>query len=289
VKKSKPNTKPGKRPLMVIERAIAPARAKSVVVGITWKDNFGVGVGSFRPVCDALRLRHYTPSLEKVGQVWPWGVEHVEYAKDSRTILRIVERRLFKTESEAQADFKNWGDEIGAREAKEMAAQAAADAHMPSSAEQDLAQARLKVMRKQYPDTFKAMDALAQAQPEARPGSVEAVLRAYAVDMVRLHKPAKLGEVLPFETLPDDASFILELAKAYSAKSPYDAVDHEIAARWLAAGYDKMRPAEYTRAINKTTGANLKPGAMRSRRLKKFRLMSSNDEGAPIKSPNQGN
>ena len=56
----------------------------------------------------------------------------------------------------------------------------------------------------------------------------------------------------------------------------------------LASGYDKMSLAEYTRAINKKTGAELKSGAMRSRRLKKFRLMSSNDEGAPIKSPNRG-
>jgi hypothetical protein len=106
-------------------------------------------------------------------------------------------------------------------------------------------------------------------------------LRAYAVDMVRLHKPAKLGEVSPFETLPDDASFILELAKAYSAKSPYDAVDHEIAARWYAAGYDKMKLDEYTDAINAKTGASLKPAAMKARRLKKLRLVSSNNEGAP--------
>lgn len=278
--------------LTVTVRATAPAApalfSKPQVGIIAWKDNFVVGVGRFRSVCRAVRLRHYTPSLEKAGQVWPWGVEQVEHVKGSRTVLRILERRHFKTESEAQAAFKNWGDEIAAREAKEIAAQAAADAHKPSCAEQDLVQARLKVMRDQYPDTFKAMDALAQAQPEARPGTVEAVLRAYAVDMVRLHKPAKLGEVSPFETLPDDASFILELAKAYSVKSPYDAVDHEIAARWLAAGYDKMSLAEYTRAINTKTGANLKPDAMRSRRLKKFRLMSSKDEGRPIKSPNRG-
>ncbi len=263
----------------------APALFSKPQVGIiAWKDNFGVGVGRFRSFCLALRVRHYTHSLKKAGQVWPWGVEHVEHVKDSRTILRILERRLFKTESEAQAAFKNWRDEIAAREAKEMAAQAAADAHKPLSAEKDLAQARLKVMREQYPDTFKAMDALAQAQPEAQPGAAEAVLRAYAVDLVRLHKPAKLGEVLPFETLPDDASFILKIAKAYSAKSPYDAVDQEITARWLAAGYDKMSLAEYTRAINKKAGAELKPGTMKARRLKKFRLLSSLPEGHPQES-----
>jgi hypothetical protein len=280
-----PDAKPAETPLTVAVRATAPAApalfSKPQVGIIAWKENFGVGVGRFRSVCCALRVRHYTPSLEKVGQVWPWGVEDVEHVKDSRTILRILERRLFKTESETFAAFKNWGDEIAAREAKEMAAQAAADAHKPLSTEKDLTKARLKVMREQYPDTFMAMDALAQAQPEPQPGAVEAVLRAYAVDMVRLHKPAKLGEVSPFETLPDDASFILELAKAYSAKSPYDAVDHEIAARWYAAGYDKMKLDEYTDAINAKTGASLKPAAMKARRLKKLRLVSSNNEGAP--------
>jgi len=100
---------------------------------------------------------------------------------------------------------------------------------------------------------------------------------------VRLHKPTKLGAILPFKTLPDDSNFILELAKAYKAKSPINAVDHEIAARWYAAGYDKMKPDEYTAAINARTGANLKPDAMKKRRLKKLRLLSSNPEGAPIR------
>jgi hypothetical protein len=82
-------------------------------------------------------------------------------------------------------------------------------------------------------------------------------------------------------------SFILEIAKAYKAQSPRDPVDVEIAARWFAAGYDKMSNAEYTDAINAKTGAKLKPEAMKARRLKKFRLLSSNPEGAPIKSPNR--
>jgi hypothetical protein len=117
--------------------------------------------------------------------------------------------------------------------------------------------------------------ALAQAQPEVRPGAMEALFRAYAVDVMRLHKPAKLGEILPFK-MPEETSFILEIAKAYKAKSPRDPVDVEIAARWYAAGYDQMKPDEYTAAINAKTGANLKPDAMKKRRLKKLRLLSSN-------------
>ncbi len=127
------------------------------------------------------------------------------------------------------------------------------------------------------------MDTLAQAQPKARPEAVEAVLRAYTVDLMRLHKPAKLGEILPFKTLPDDSSLILELAKAHAAKSPFDAVDHEIAARWFAAGYDKMSLAEYTDAINVKTGAKLKPDAMEKRRYAKLGLMTKKPPGPPPK------
>ena len=138
-------------------------------------------------------------------------------------------------------------------------------------------------MREQYPDTFNAMDALEQAQPETRPAATEALFRAYAVDLMRLHKPAKLGDILPFKKMPEETSFILEIAKAHKAKSPRDLVDVEIAAQWFAAGYDKMSLAEYTAAINAKTGANLKPDAMKKRRLKKLRLLSSNPEGAPIR------
>jgi len=264
--------------------ANAPAGAKPIVAGMMWKDGFAVGTCTFRTITPALRVKNYKPALEQGGKKWPWGVEEVELAEDEKTLLRIVKRILFKTESQADAAFKKWLVEIRAREAKAKATQAAADARKPSGDEQDLAQARLKLMREQYPDTFKAMDTLAQAQPEARPGAVEAVLRAYAVDMVRLHKPAKLGEVTPFDSLPADVGLLVEIAKAYKAKSPYDAVDEEIAARWFAAGYDTMSLADYTRAINAKTGAKLLPDAMKARRLKKFRLLSARPEGCPPKS-----
>ena len=231
-----------------------------------------------------MRVKHYTPRIEHEGKACPWCVEEVEFAEDGKTLLRIKERRGFESEAEAMAAFKQWEPAWRKQKAKSHAAQDAADKRKPSIDEEDLAKARLIVMREQYPDTFKALDALAQARPEARPGAAEAVFRAYAVDVARLHKPANLGELTPFETLPADRGFILELAKAYTAQSPHDPVDFEIAAQWFAAGYDKMSLADYTRAINAKTGASVKPDAMEKRRYQKLGLMTKKPTGPAPKS-----
>jgi len=250
-----------------------------------WRDGFAVGYGTVRNYTAALRMFRYDKPLEHAGKKLFWAIEGVDYAKDLKTVLRIWGQTWFETEEQAKAEFPKFEAWARAEANKKIAAQAAilaAESHKPTEAEKDLLNARMKVMREQYPDSFKAMDALAEAQPEARPAAMEALFRAYAVDVMRLQKPAKLGEILPFK-LPEETSFILEIAKAYKAKSPRDPVDVEIAARWYAAGYDKMKPDEYTAAINAKTGANLKPDAMKKRRLKKLRLLSSNPEGAPIR------
>jgi len=101
--------------------------------------------------------------------------------------------------------------------------------------------------------------------------------------LVRLQKPANLGDISPFKSPPGDLSFILEIAKAHKAKSPRDPVDVEIAARWFAAGYDKMSKEEYTQAINDKTGASISPDAMEKRRYAKLGLMTKKLPGPPSK------
>ena len=295
MKTPKPETKPAETPAAPpVETPLTDSWQASVQKGATpgifplmWRDGFTVGHGTVCNYTSALRMFRYDKPLEHAGKKLFWAIEGVDYAKDLKTVLRIWGKTWFETEEQAKAEFPKFEAWARAEANKKIAAQAAilaAEAHKPTEAEKDLHNARMKVMRQEYPDTFTAMDALAQAQPEARPAAMEALFRAYAVDLVRLHKPANLGDISPFKSPPDDMSFILEIAKAYKAKSPRDPVDVEIAARWYAAGYDKMRNAkEYTDAINAKTGANLKPAAMKARRLKKLRLVSSNDEGAPIR------
>ena len=222
--------------------ANAPAESKPHVVAFESKEFFGVGTlhidSSALPVKRALLAKKFTPPIQANGEAWTWGVDLAELAQDGKTVLRIVNRVVFKTMGERDTVFKNWeklemtNAATGAKMDKGTSSTPAVNARKLSTGEQDLRDARLKVLRETYPDTFKAMDAIAQAQPEARPEAVEAILRAYAVDLVRLHKPANLGDISPFKSPPDDMSFILEIAKAYKAKSPLDPVEVEIAARW---------------------------------------------------------
>jgi hypothetical protein len=286
------DTRPAATPLTDSWQASVQKGATPGIFPIMWRDGFAVGHGTVQNFTRDLsnlrvvRHRHGKPlvPLEHDGQKLFWVVEGMDYAEDGKTVLKnwLKIEGWFETKEQADAGLPKCLAWVKAETDKTIAALEAAAAHKPTSDEQDLTQARLKVMREQHPDTFKAMDALAQAQPEARPAAMEALFRAYAVDLMRLHKPAKLGEILPFK-MPEETSFILEIAKAHNAKSPRNPVDVEIAARWYAAGYDKMKPDEYTNAINAKTGANLKPDAMKKRRLKKLRLLSSNPEGAPIR------
>ena len=300
MKTPKPETKPAETPAALpVETPLTDSWQASIKKGATpgifpilWRDGFAVGHGTIRNFWRGLLVHKYTNPAEQHGEHEGkkhfWTVWDADFAEDEKTVLatRLGIVGLFETNEQAEVGLPKCMAWAEAEIKKDIAAQAAilaAEAHKPTEAEKDLHNARMKVMREQYPDTFTAMDALAQAQPEARPAAMEALFRAYAVDLVRLHKPANLGDISPFKSPPDDMSFILEIAKAYKAKSPRDPVDVEIAARWYAAEYDKMKPDEYTAAINAKTGANLKPDAMKKRRLKKLRLLSSNPEGAPIR------
>ena len=282
------DTRPAATPLTDSWQASVQKGATPGIFPILWRDGFAVGHGTVRNFWRGLLVHKYTKPSEHADKKHFWTVWEVDFAEDKKTVLEI-RRKIegwFETNEQAEEGLPKclaWAEsEVKKAIAAHIAATIPVTAAPNWVAEQDLRDARFKVMREQYPDTFTAMDTLAEAQPEARPAAMEALFRAYAVDVMRLQKPAKLGEILPFK-LPEETSFILEIAKAYKAKSPRDPVDVEIAARWYAAGYDKMKPDEYTAAINAKTGANLKPDAMKKRRLKKLRLLSSNLEGAPIR------
>ncbi len=279
-----PAAKPAGTPLTDSWQASIQKGATPGIAALTWHEGFAVGHGTVCNFRRCVRVHRYDKPLEHAGKKLFWAVEGVDFADDHKTVLEIWEQKWFETKEQALAGHQELLARATAEIKKDMARLAAAAAHKPSSDEQDLTQARLKVMREQYPDTFKAMDAAAKAQPQARPAAVEALFRAYAVDKVRLHKPANLGDILPFKSTPDDMSFILEIAKAHKAKSPRDPVDVEIAARWFAAGYDKMSLPEYTDAINAKTGAKLKPDAMEKRRYAKLGLMTKKPPGPPSKS-----
>jgi hypothetical protein len=259
--------------------ANAPKGSKPFVGIMSWASGFGVGVGTVLKFTEGLRVWLFRPDFQWDGQTWPCSVDFVRYAEDGETVLEIKERRLFKTEEEANAEINRWAAEIRAQFAKDHPLPAPANVQKLSSDEQDLANARLKVMREQYPETFKTFDDLGKANQAERLAKIEAVFRAYAVDVVRLKKPANLGNMTPFNSLPADVNFLLDIAKAYKAKSPHDSVNVEIAANWFAAGYDKMSLVEYTDAINAKAGAKLKPEAMEARRYKKLGLMTKKPPG----------
>jgi hypothetical protein len=248
---------------------------------MSWHDGFGVYHGTKRNFHRELWVMQYPDSkVERHGKKLQWALEWIELAEDGKTVLHRGRPTFFETKEQAEAAGWAEGKEIK----KVFAAQTKAAAHKPTANEQDLFKARLIVMREQYPDTLRAMDALPIARSADRPARIEALFRAYALDMVRLHKPENLGDILPFKSTPDDMSFILKIAKAYKAQSPRDPVDVEIAARWFAAGYDKMSLAEYTNAINAKTGAKLKPDAMEKRRYSKLGLMTKRPPGPAPKS-----
>lgn len=229
------------------------------------------------------------------GQPRPLLIELlVKRQKDStgdRSTEQEVSRALFKTKDEALAAQESREkqlaaesraqaiQELGANKVAEMKAAGTKQKHSAADL-QDLEEARKKVLCEQYPDTCKAMDKQkpwAGATPEERAAGDEEVYRAYRLDSARLIKPRNLSDFFP--TLPGDAQFFVEFAKAYGAKSPRDLVNEELARNWLSEGYNKMSLNQYTQAINAKTGAKLKPGAMGKRRYAKLGLMTKRPPG----------
>ncbi len=258
----------------------SPKQTSPKIAPVLWENGFGMAEvvpGSFRRTADALWVIKYKRAKKHRGNKCPWGVEEGEVDLDTRTVVRVVKRKLFKTEGDAKAAHAKWEPEFMARKSKELDAMGTKLPRRLLADDKDLQNARLKVLREQYPDTFRAMDGLrvlTNVTPEKKAASVEAVYRAFMVDMVRLHK--RFGALL-------DIKLILEIAKAYKTKTPYDPVDVEIASHWFSKGYDKMSLAQYTRAINAATGANLKPEAMERRRYSKHGLMTKKRPGPPAK------
>jgi len=248
------------------------------IAPLLWHDNFAMARWTERKFIRGLRVMHYPNSKVEFGQRCQWALEGVDWAEDGETVLRMFGRTWFETKQQADAALAQKAGQLREQAKKTLAAE---DARKPSCDEQDLTQARLKVMREQYPDTFEALAKLETVQPGARPEAMKAISHAYTVDLVRLHKPANLEVVSPIKALP--MTLLMRIVRACKAKSPFDPVDVEIAARWFAAGYDKMSLAEYTAAINAKTGAKLKPESMEKRRYKKLGLMTERPTGPASK------
>lgn len=254
------------------------------VVQLHWKNDFTMAVVLERGIrIPAHRSIKYTVPIEKDGQRWPWGVEHVELEPDGKTMRGLIERRLFKTKADAETALKKWVAEFAAEQAKGEKILKEAATQKPSTDEEDLHKARQKVLREEHPSTFEARDIQAQAPPKARSETAEKTLKALTVDLVRLYKPTKIDSIKHFQGDLNATALIREIARADAAKSPFDAVDHELAANWFAAGYDRMSCDEYTQAINAKMGTKIKPKAMERRRYKKLELMTKEVGGAPPK------
>jgi len=264
-------------PLTDSMMAGTPPGAKPEVATVTWSDGFIIGKGAKRHLLDGVRVAHYKPALTEDGTRRPWGVEILlRSTADGKEHIEILDRRLFTTEKAAEAALEQCMGKTSAQRVEMKESQPKPQTHQLTSDEQDLENARLKVMRTEYPDTSKASDALAQAAPEDRAEALENVLRAHVIDLARLHKPPQLTKEMQ---LPTDSKFLLDLAKAYKAKSPFNAVDVEIAARWRSAEYNKMSLKEYTEAINSKADSTLKPKTMEKRRYKKLGLMTDKPAG----------
>jgi hypothetical protein len=276
IEKKKPET-----PLTDSFMASAPPGAKPLVAKLTWPDGFVLGIGAYDDTGNEVRVVHFKPVLEKDGKRWPWGVEIIRRTPaDGKEHVELIGRRLFTTEKAAEAEAGRRVAKMRALDAQREASKPKPQTHQPTSDEQDLANARLKVMRTECPDTFKALDAWAQAKPEDQAEAMEEVFRGWLKDLCRLQKPDKLPEGIQ---LPNDVNFFMELAKAYKAKSPYDSVNWEIAAKWHAAGYNKMSLKEYTKVINSKAKSTLKSKTMEKRRYSKLGLMTDKPVGPPPK------
>jgi len=272
IEKKKPDA-----PLTDSFMASAPPGARPLVAKLTWPDGFVVGKGVSHDPDDGVRVQHFNPPLKHDGKRWHWGVEIFRRTSaDGKECVKLIGRRLFTTEKAAEAALEQCMGKTSAQRVEMKESQPKPQTHQLTSDEQDLENARLKVMRTEYPDTSKASDALAQAAPEDRAEALENVLRAHVIDLARLHKPPQLTKEMQ---LPTDSKFLLDLAKAYKAKSPFNAVDVEIAARWRSAEYNKMSLKEYTEAINSKADSTLKPKTMEKRRYKKLGLMTDKPAG----------
>ena len=261
-------------------------------IGIITSDSgegFGLGISRIREYRPAVRWFQCDKPIEKNGASFSWVVEQAELDKEGKTILRIVQRWLFKTKAEAESEYKKREADLFPKTPADSGNKYLPDpAHLPKhraslpSRKQDLLDAQLKVLREQYPDTHAALESLKTADAEKRAEKLEDAFRAYLVDVARLRKDKafllqKDGRF--FNRIPFD--LVTRLAKSMGAISPFDEVDCELANNWESAGYSEMKPAEYTKAINAKLKTNISDGAMKQRATIKLGLTSKRQLGRP--------
>lgn len=260
-----------------------PPGAKPTVVGATWKNGFGMAYGGpARTSRLAIAHLKHTPAIVIDGVEYKYGVQKRKYSEDCKTLLGVGKTVHFKTEAESSACYTREVRLQFNKEAKEKAAFMKLVGSPMTPQAQEEAIARQKVMRAQYPDTFRALAAVSQTKLGDRPGAMESVFWALLKDLVRLYKPKTHREFCAIAI--SDRGRITELAKAFNEASPGNKVDAAIVARW-AERYSKMTPKELARALNEEHGFGMKPDAVK-KRAQRMGLTSSRPVGAPEKSSN---
>lgn len=262
-----------------------PPGAKPIVAPAAWKNGFGMAVGWRLDTISVLSCNLATP--EDGGAPGDWAVKAMRMTADRQTVLEVLSLRVFKTNSEAWAFYKKEQAAVLAKDEARRVRQAKDAAGKQSANANGEAEARMMIMRKSYPDTFRALAIVSHAKPEDRPMAMESVFRAFLVDMVRLHKPKDYGEFCSKGTM--DMGLIIELAKASNDASPVNerlAVLAFLASRWNTELAKLTKEKEkLASVVNAATGVKMTPGAMKRLRLRAG-LTSSNPEGAPEKSSN---
>ncbi len=260
---------------------------------------FGMVRVKERKYVPAWRCDCVTTPVEQDGEKYPYILERVEYEEDGKTLIGIRERWLSKSKQAISAEFEKRKAELS-----QLPSQGQKINFVPSfkylekyrstlsAREQDLFDAQRKVLSEQYPDTFAAIAADSPVAADSCANKAEKIWQAFVIDSVRLHKGGSaftsklLSELLQSVGKNAEAGAAMlevckRIAKAEKSKSPFDNVDHELAANWDAAGYSRMKPPEYTAAINAKLGTNISVSAMKARAITKLRLVSRNNEGRP--------
>ncbi len=252
---------------------------------------FAMVLGTLRISVPELRQGPLNTPVVENGELLSWYVLRLELSADRQTVLEESGHWLFKTEAESLAEFERLKTEMWAKPPQSgpttltLVPGELLNTHRAAlpAAKGDLLDAQMKVLREQYPDTYRAYEASFGADEEARAEKEEELFRSFVVDSVRLLKDdtMHLEKGGAFHHLPYDSALISRLNKAHGAKSPLDVVDYELAVNWQAAKYWKMKPAEYTAKINAKLGTRLSVAAMKGRALTKLRLVSDRPEGRP--------
>ena len=194
--------------------------------------------------------------LRLSGRKKPWRV--LEGTRDRQTgeVQRSGRPRFFKTRVAAeQAILKMYEADKKAKEEK----CGPFSEGSSSPAQQELAKARAKMIRKWFPNTIAIQEQIEQTG--RTPEHDQTLRKALAIDLARLKCPID-PEIT--STVPLDLEFTAALEKAWSSANPLDPIDEEIILNW-AALYSEDLPSVYADKICKKTGSKISDDAIKRR------------------------